>query len=328
LGHFKLKNKIKLSDITDETIITESDYATITPEGLFVQLEYIDEDDAVYEPTIVKPGIFTIAKTMAGLKLVPTEFNKDTILENFVYTKEIEDRIDTFFKKVDTYHRYGFEIAKRGMLLFGPPGSGKSTVLNKVARKYSLDGETAILLWATDKFDASMVKDFIKSFDYKGVNRFILIAEDIGGVEVSNARIQSESSLLSLLDNQEKTFKISTMIIGTTNYPENFMGNLTNRPNRFDDKINVGFPPSEARVELLRFFDKDNLANEESLALMASKKCEEFTPSHIREVIIRSAIYDKHVTETITEMLTEIKKFKNAFEDKRKLGMGIGGYDD
>ena len=212
------------------------------------------------------------------------------------------------------------------MLLFGPPGSGKSTVLNKVSRRYGNDGKTAVLLWATDKFDASNVKDFIKSFEYQGVERFILIAEDIGGVEVSNARIQSESSLLSLLDNQEKTFKISTMIIGTTNYPENFMGNLTNRPNRFDDKINVGFPPAEARVELLRFFDKDNLANEEAVNLIASKKCQEFTPSHIREVIIRSAIYDRHVTETITEMLDEIKNFKNAFEDKRRMGVGL--YDD
>ena len=326
MGHFKLKNKIKLSEITSDTVITESDYATITPEGVFVQLEYFDEDDSGYETTIVKPGIFTIAKTMVGLKLVHTDFNKDSILENFVYTKEIENRIDTFFNKVSTYHRYGFEIAKRGMLLFGPPGSGKSTVLNKVSRRYGNDGKTAVLLWATDKFDASNVKDFIKSFEYQGVERFILIAEDIGGVEVSNARIQSESSLLSLLDNQEKTFKISTMIIGTTNYPENFMGNLTNRPNRFDDKINVGFPPAEARVELLRFFDKDNLANEEAVNLIASKKCQEFTPSHIREVIIRSAIYDRHVTETITEMLDEIKNFKNAFEDKRRMGVGL--YDD
>ena len=96
MGHFKLKNKIKLSEITSDTVITESDYATITPEGVFVQLEYFDEDDSGYETTIVKPGIFTIAKTMVGLKLVHTDFNKDSILENFVYTKEIENRIDTF----------------------------------------------------------------------------------------------------------------------------------------------------------------------------------------------------------------------------------------
>ena len=325
MGHFKLKNKVKLSDITEDTIITESDYATITPEGLFVQLEYFDEDDSLIEPTIVKPGIHTIVKTMAGLKLTPTEFNKDTILESFVYTKEIEERIDTFFSKVDTYHRYGFEIAKRGMLLYGPPGSGKSTVLNKVSRRYGADGKTAVLVWSTDKFDAGSVKDFIKSFQYQGVERLILIAEDIGGVEVSNARIQSESSLLSLLDNQEKTFRISTMIIGTTNYPENFMGNLTNRPNRFDDKINVGFPPASARIELLKFFDKDNLANQDAVELIGSKKCEEFTPSHIREAIIRSAIFDKDVTSTINEMLNDIKKFKKAFEDKKSMGMGLYG---
>ena len=327
MGYFKLKNKIKLSDISETDVIHESDYATITPEGLFVQLEYIDDDDSIIEPTIVKPGIFTIIKTMQGLKLIPTEYSQDAILDSFVHTKTIEDRIDTFFSRVDVYHRYGFDIAKRGILLYGPAGSGKSAALNKTSRKYADDGKTFILLWATDKFDAANVKDFIKSFQYEGVERMILIAEDIGGVEVNNARIQSESSLLSLLDNQEKTFKIDTMIIGTTNYPENFMGNLTNRPNRFDDKIKIGHPPAEARKALLEFFDKDKLSDQDAFDLLTSKKCDEFTPAHIREVVVRSAIYDKKVSDTINEMLTEIKNFKNAFEDKKKMGMGFT-YDD
>lgn len=151
----------------------------------------------------------------------------------------------------------------------------------------------------------------------------ILVAEDIGGIEIDQARIRSESALLSLLDNQEQTFKIPTYILATTNYPENFMGNLTNRPNRFDDKIRVGYPKGSARQELLKFYDKENLVDEPALVLIGSKKCDEFSPAHLREVIIRSAIYDQKPWDTIRAMIKEIEEYAKAFQEKGNMRTGL-----
>lgn len=315
-----MKAKLKLTDLNLGDRVEESDFATLTEDGYFIQLEHVDDDDQAV-PYPVKPGLWTIYKDR-GLKLRATSFVNDKILSEFVHTKTISERINKFFNKINVYYDHGIEVPKRGILLYGPPGTGKSTTIGKVCSEYALDGKTAIVVWTTDKFEAMDVKDFIKSFSYEGVERLILVAEDIGGVEVSEVKMKSDPSLLSLLDNQEKTFKIPTLILATTNFPEIFLGNLTNRPNRFDDKIEVGFPDASYRAELLRFFNKKE-TTEVELGLIKSNKCTEFTPAHIREAILRSDIFDKTLAESITEMVDEIELFKKAFSKRKSTGFGL-----
>jgi ATP-dependent 26S proteasome regulatory subunit len=327
LGHFVVKSIKNLDEVQLGDVIEESDFSTLTERGNFVQLEYIEGEDVV-EGEDAKPGIFSMIKTMSGIKLEKTQFTEDDVLKDFVNTKEVTDKIDKFINAVPKYVKYGI-FPKRGVLLHGPAGSGKTTIIAESARKYSATGNTFILIWHTDKIEAGDVKDFIKHLNYhEDIEHMILIAEDIGGIEIDQARIRSESALLSLLDNQERTFKVPTLILATTNYPENFMGNLTNRPNRFDDKIRVGFPKPEQRATLLKFYDKENLADDEAFNLISSKKCEEFTPAHLREAIIRSAIYDVSVASVIKDMIKEIQDFKRAFEVKSKSGVGLRSDDD
>lgn len=319
MGKFIVKKITNVDDLKDGDEIPESDFATMTPKGNFLQLGYI-EDDEKLEPYNVKPGIWAIQKQLNGLKLVPTTFVNDKILDSFMNVQEITDKIDCFFKNIPVYKELGFEVAKRAALLYGPAGTGKSTIISKVANKYLLDAKTAIIIWHTDKFEPYQVKDFIKSFDYiEGVEKVILIVEDIGGAEIENARFKSDSSLLSLLDNQEKTFKIPVFILATTNYPANFMGNLTNRPNRFDDKIEVGYPNKDQRKALLEFFLKD-IPSQEALNLILSDQTSEFSAAHIREIIIRSKIYDKSIETVIKEMVKEIESYKRAFDKENRVG--------
>jgi len=69
--------------------------------------------------------------------------------------------------------------------LFGPAGTGKTTIIAETCRKHQADGDTFTLLWHTDKIEAGDVKDFIKHLQYEGVNKMILVAEDIGGIEIA-----------------------------------------------------------------------------------------------------------------------------------------------
>jgi SpoVK/Ycf46/Vps4 family AAA+-type ATPase len=319
MGFFKVKSAKTIDSLQEGDIVPESDYAIFSSQR-FVQFEYIEPAPETQPEYEVNPGVFCIKRKNNSLVLEPTSFVKDEILDSFVHTKDIETRIDCFFNKFNVYKRYGIEIPKRNILLYGPPGTGKSTAISKISNKYVEDKKTLIVIYQTDCFDAAEVKNFIKSFSYKNIEKQILIMEDIGGVEIDEVRVRSDSSLLSLLDNNEKAFKIPTLVISTTNHPEVFLGNLTNRPGRFDDKIQVGFPSGEQRARLLEFFLKDqpNLAAQK---LLSSIQFEDFSPAHIKECVIRSAIYDKQLEDVLKEMKEEIKLFKDAFQKKRSMGM-------
>lgn len=327
MGHFTIKSKKVLSEMNEGDIISESDYATLTPDGTFVQLTYVtDEKEFKKAKYPVKSGLFIIRNSMKGCYLEETEMNNDSILEDFVHCKGINEKIDTFFNKAHLYKELGFDVAKRCLLFYGPPGSGKSTSINKAVRTYKQDGKTLVLIWNTDVIEAHDVKNFISTFEYKDVERVLLIAEDIGGTEVSGGIMRSDSSLLSLLDNQEKAFTLPTMLICTTNYPENLMGNLTNRPGRIDDKIAVSYPPADARIALFRFFGEKWLKDED-IKLIGNKKYEQLTPAHLKEIIVRVVLFDKTAQEAIDEVSKQIKVFDKGFNDKNN-SLGLSRNDD
>lgn len=319
-GYFKIKAKYNLMDLKIGDRIERSDFFTHDASGNAVQLEYIAPEENVQDYT-VKPGIFKISKTMFGLQLDPTSFVKDEILEELTSTREIEEIIDTFFSNLHLYAEFGIEIPKRNVLFYGEPGTGKSTSISRVTRKYCDDGKTLIIIWDTARFESYEVKSFIQSFKYEGVEKIILVAEDLGGLENRNRGVMSDSSLLSLLDNNEKTFKIPVMVIATTNFPENLEGNISNRYGRFDDKIEVGYPTPENRQKLLQFFAKTH-CTPEALELIASKVCDKFPPSHIREVYIRSRLRSKSLVDVIREMTGETKLYEKGF-DKRNDKIGF-----
>lgn len=321
MGHFRIKAQTKLNEQPVGHRLEECDFACVVGDS-FVQLEYVEESRKS-EPYKVEPGIWTMKKSMAGLQLKPTEFSNDKLLDSFIHTKNITDKVDSFFSRLHIYKKFGIEVPKRTLLLWGPPGTGKSSAITKVVEKYSKESDAAILIWKTDVLDPQDVKEFVKTFEYHGVNKLIFIAEDIGGVEVDQVRIKSESSLLSLLDNQEKAFKIPVLMLVTTNYPENLLGNLTNRPQRIDDKIEIGFPPADARYELMKFYGGTDLPSEEVLEKIKETKYGEFSPAHIKEVYVRAAIYDLTVEAAMDQIQKEIEHFKNLFQNKIKMGIAV-----
>jgi SpoVK/Ycf46/Vps4 family AAA+-type ATPase len=326
MGHFKVKKITNFRELELETPLEESDYALLTNEDKFVQFEYVDDKEKTREPYVVKPGLFHIVKTMTGLELERTTFVKDEILNDLVSTKDIEEAVDCFIKNIPLYKEFGIEIAKRSILLYGPQGTGKSVALSKVAQKYQDDGKTAIVIWHTSKWEAHQIKDLIQSFSYEGVEKLILIAEDLGGIEREEVRMGSDSSLLSLLDNNEKTFTIPVCIIATTNFPETFMANIVNRPGRFDDKLEIGNPKPEAREKLLKFFSKDS-ASAEACEFIKTSKCETFSVAHIREAYIRSRLRSKDLTQVLDDISREITTYNKGFQNKSSMGFGFGSDD-
>lgn len=315
MGKFTLESITPLRELKVGDILNESDFST-TVDDKFLQFKF-HEDKKQWPELKVTPGLYKIGRTMMGLHLQPTEMIQNELLEEFISTEEIENVVDQFFDNLHVYAELNVEVPTRNMLLWGPPGTGKTSAIGVACRKYLKKGGTAVITWDSNAFEAYDVKSFINSFKYDGVERLILVVEDLGGIENENVRMRQDSSLLSLLDNTDKTFKIPSMVISTTNHPENLGAALANRSGRFDDKIRVPFPGAEARLALLNFFSK-NAASSEAKELIFSNKCEKFPPAHIREAYIRSRLRSRPLHKVIEDMIGEIEQFEGKFGTKRR----------
>lgn len=323
MNGFRLKKRTKLKDLTEKELLPESDLSLTDSNGDFLQFDYEKEDEV---GLVAKPGVWIISEESSSrsLSLKKTSYVEDHIYDEFLITAMVSKKIDHFFNRLDIYEKYGVEIPKRGILLYGPPGTGKTTVIRKISGKYSKDNQTCVMIWPTDAFDSYEAKEFLKSLKFDSeVKKLILIVEDVGGVESDSVQAKSDSSLLSILDNQEKIFKLPILILATTNFPEVFLGNLTNRPQRFDDKIEVGFPDEIARFNLFRFFHGQGEISESLELLIKGELCREFSPAHIKECFLRAELYDKDIESVIKEISGEILQYRNSFTKSRpKIGFG------
>ncbi len=223
---------------------------------------------------------------------------------------------------------YGFEIDGDKLFLLGDfTVTHNTSAITKICRDFvKEDKGTVILNWPTSEIEADGVAKFLSrtsKYDNK-CTRLVLIIEDIGGAEYESERRGGvDSGLLNLLDGIDVTFKLPTFIIATTNYPENLLSALADRPGRFDLMLELKSPSYKEKISLIEFIAKRKLKDDEKIALK-HKDANDFSIAHLEEVVIRSMLHDKTIPETIKEMIDHKKKFKDNFIEKKNLGLGLG----
>jgi hypothetical protein len=163
--------------------------------------------------------------------------------------------LQKFWASADRY-RTQHLVYKRGILLWGPQGSGKTATIQFLMRELiALNG--IVLLFETPEVTIPAL-DIIRRVEPS--RSIIVVMEDIDEI-ISGYR---EHQVLALLDGETQTDNV--VYIATTNYPERLGPRILNRPSRFDERIFVGMPSAESRLTYLRsaaqrstvqFSDKD-----------------------------------------------------------------------
>jgi SpoVK/Ycf46/Vps4 family AAA+-type ATPase len=221
--------------------------------------------------------------------------------------------IENFWTRADVYRKYNF-VHKRGILMYGEPGCGKSGIIQILANMLmELNG---IVINIKSQTDIDYFIDFIPTFRKIEPDRpLVVILEDIDALAGEDR--YSTSQLLNILDGVKQIEGV--VYIATTNYPEKLQERVTNRPSRFDRRYRIELPNAEIRQAYIT-----NKLNGDDLAKIDLdewvKRTSGMSLSHLKEVVVSVIVMGRTFEETMAS-LEELKKAPKIKETK-KMGFG------
>lgn len=128
-------------------------------------------------------------------------------------------------------------LYKRGVLLHGPPGSGKSATIALLSQRLIADG--GFVVFYGDYSMTSAGLQLLRKTHPKA--SIVCVIEDIDDVIDD----EGDRAILALLDGERQVDGV--VWLATTNYLEKLPATLINRPSRFDEVRLVGMPSAAAR---------------------------------------------------------------------------------
>lgn len=198
---------------------------------------------------------------------LPEDIKKDvrSLVENFLSSKE-------FYKE----NKIPW---KRGVLLYGKPGNGKTSIIRTIMSMYNFKPVTIV-----SEANNEAVRE---AFSYaEEQSPSLLYFEDLDSLFEKGVDI---SSFLNLMDGISA--KNGLLIIATANEVKKLKANITDRPSRFDRKFEIPLPNHEmAYIYLKKWFG--NLVSVKKIRELA-KYAEkyEFSYAYLKELYI-SAMFE------------------------------------
>lgn len=200
-------------------------------------------------------GVYTISIPQSG---IPFFITKDIKSDEWLQFRnsEIEkvlSEIEKFWKSEERFKSYGV-LHRRGYLLYGPAGSGKTILIKQIMTKIIEDDGLVFFCNSSPSFVVRGI-EFYRKIEPK--RPIVVVMEDIDSI----IQHYGEDSILSYLDGEDSNDRIFT--ISTTNYPEKLDKRIVQRPRRFDKIVKIGLPNAEMREyyfqEKLKIEDKEEL---------------------------------------------------------------------
>lgn len=174
--------------------------------------------------------------------------------------QRIREMIELPLKYPEVFNRLGIE-APKGLLLFGPPGTGKTMIARAVANETDayfihVNGPEII-----NKFYGESEARLREIFETAGNNApSIIFLDEIDAISPKRESVNGDvekrvvAQLLALMDGLNDRGQV--IVIGATNIP-NAIDPALRRPGRFDREIEIGIPDQKGRFQILQVYTRD-----------------------------------------------------------------------
>ena len=208
-------------------------------------------------------------------------------------SEDIISEFESFWKRKKEYDLRN-EPHKRGYLLCGPPGSGKTCIVRLMMEQFVADGNIVFLL-------THVPIDGIKAFkEVEPKRKMMLVIEDVDALLKYE---DDEQALLQLLDGGIQ--HSNTVIITTTNYPEKLPDRIINRPSRIDRVVEIDMPTRKMRE---KYIEKKALhIKKEDLNKWLDDTIN-FSFAHVKELIMSVEVYNLEYDEALIRIDSMRKK--------------------
>ena len=278
---------------------------------------------------------FGMGKSNAKVYVPSTEGIRFSDVAGEEEAKENLQEIVDYLHNPEKYTRVGASMPK-GVLLVGPPGTGKTMLAKAVAGEsnvpfFSMSGSEFVEMFVG--VGASRVRDLFKQAQQMAP--CIIFIDEIDAIGKSrdsqlggnDEREQTLNQLLAEMDGFDSNKGL--LLLAATNRPE-ILDPALLRPGRFDRRIIVDKPDLKGRIDVLKVHAKDvkmdETVNLEEIALATSGAVGSDLANMINEAAIlavkngRKAVSQKDLLEAVEVVLVgKEKKDRILSQEERKI---------
>ena len=210
--------------------------------------------------------------------------------------------IQKFWDREHIFKEYDISY-KRGIMLFGPPGSGKSCTVQLIMQDVVRRKGVVLEFGEPTLFIEGM--RVLRQIQPE--TPVVVIMEDVDSI----LEDYSESEVLNILDGVNEMNKV--VFLATTNYPNKLGHRVMNRPSRFDKRFRIGFPSAESRrVYLEHLIGEENIPKLKIDIKKWVADSDEFSVAHLKELFVAVVI----LGDSYDQALKTLRNMKEEVNDK------------